>query len=138
MNNLVPGLVSETTQLVTKEESASELGSGTLEVFGTPAMALLVEQLCLEMVEGFLEEGQTTVGVDIKVQHLAPTPIGDSVHVKAEILEVDNVLIHFKATIWDSSELVGEVEHTRAIIDIERFQRRVDKKKTNLALDSKS
>jgi len=131
MKELQPGLVFETTREVTRKESAQELGSGTLDVFGTPAMALLVEQACLEMVERYLEDGQTTVGIQLHLSHLAPTPIGDRVRIKVEIIAVEKHLIHFKAMIWDSVELIGKASHQRAIIDIERFLRRANKKSSN-------
>ena len=136
MKELQPGLVLDTTREVTRKESAQELGSGTLDVFGTPAMALMVEQACLEMVDDYLEEGQTTVGVQIHLSHLAPTPLGDVVRVKAEVVSVEKHLIEFKAMIWDSVELIGEASHQRAIIDIERFLRRVEKKTSNLSKSS--
>lgn len=136
MSKLQPGLVFETISEVTRKESARELGSGTLEILGTPAMALFVEQACLGMVESYLKDGQTTVGVQLRLHHLAPTPLGDKVRVKAEVVGVEEHLIYFKATIWDSMEIIGDAEHQRAIIDIERFQRRVAKKSSSLSTDS--
>ena len=132
MKEIQPGLIIEIEREVTRDESAQTLGSGTLDVFGTPAMALRVEQACLELVDDYLEEGQTTVGVKLQLSHLAPTPLADKVRVKAEIIAIEKHIIEFKAMIWDSAELIGEAKHKRAIIDIQRFQRRVDKKAFNL------
>lgn len=138
MKELKPGLVLETVREVTRNESARELGSGTLEVFGTPAMALMVEQVCLEMVGTYLEDGQTTVGVKLELNHIAPTPLGDLVRIQAEVVKVEKQVIHFKATIWDSVELIGEANHQRVIIDIERFLNRVEKKISDLPNSSAS
>lgn len=134
MSELQPGLVFETTREVTRKESAQELGSGTVDVFGTPAMALFVEQACVEMVDHHLGDGKTSVGVKLSLSHLAPTPIGDFIKVKVEVISVDDRMIHFSAKIWDSVELIGEVVHQRAIIDIERFQQRVEKKSSDLSI----
>ena len=138
MSELQPGLVHEITREITRKESAEELGSGTLEVLGTPAIALWVEQACLEMVAPYLEDGQTTVGIQLQLKHLAPTPLGDTVHIKTEILEVVKHVIQFKVMIWDSVDLIGEAGHQRAIIDVERFQKRVDKKSSSLSTHSDS
>jgi len=136
MSELQPGLILEMTREVTRKESAQELGSGTVEVFATPAMALLIEHACLKLVQSHLEQDQTTVGIHLELNHLAPTPLGDVVRVKAELVKVEKHVIHFEAKVWDSAELVGEASHQRAIIDTERFLRRVAKKKSDLDLSA--
>jgi fluoroacetyl-CoA thioesterase len=136
MSELQPGLTLERTREVTRNESAQKLGSGTLEVFATPAMALMIEQACLEMVEGYLEQDQTTVGIHLELNHLAPTPLGDVVRIKAELVKMEKHVFYFEAKVWDSTELIGEASHQRALIDTERFLRRVAKKKSDLDLSS--
>ena len=136
MSELQPGLILEMTREVTSKESAQELGSGTVEVFATPAMALMIEQACLKMVAGYLEQDQTTVGIHLELNHLAPTPLGDVVRVEAELIKMEKNVFHFEAKVWDSTELIGEASHQRALIDTERFLRRVAKKKSDLDLSS--
>jgi predicted thioesterase len=138
MKELQSGLVFEIESKVTQEESAKVLGSGSLDVFGTPAMALLVEQACMQMVEAYLPAGHTSVGVELQIKHLAPTPLGDLVRVRAEVVELTDRLIQYKAKIWDSTELIGEANHKRAIIDVDRFLSRVTKKFSDLADSSTS
>lgn len=120
-----PGLAAEATQKVTPDLTAPHIGSGSLSVYATPAMVAFVERTCASLVADRLGEGQTTVGVELHVRHLAPTPQGADVRIRAVVEEVDTNLITFRAQIWDDVELIGEVVHKRVVIDIERFLRRV-------------
>ena len=123
--SIFPGMVCEATQKVTPELTASHIGSGSLQVFATPAMCALVEKTCASMVAPQLAEDQTTVGVMLHIHHVAPTPVGSEVRLRAEVLEFQENLIIFKAQIWDEVELVGNAEHHRVVVDEERFLRRV-------------
>jgi len=118
----------EDTQQVTLERVASNLGSGTLQVYATPAMVAFVEQTCRKLVEPFLPEGMTTVGIALTVRHIAPTPLGRKVSIQAEIVLVEKNVISFQAELWDEMEKIGEVTHERAVIEIDRFTARVLKK----------
>jgi predicted thioesterase len=119
------GVVSEAEQEVTIERSATHIGSGSMPVYATPAMVAFVETTCLAMVEPLLSPGETTVGVFVEVHHLAPTPLGEKVRIRAEVLGVERNTIEFRAEVWDQHELVGEARHRRAAIDVERFLKRV-------------
>lgn len=119
------GLVREAVEEVTLERSAPRLGSGTLEVLGTPAIALMVEKICREMVDPLLDASQTTVGSLITIHHLAPTPVGDRIRLKAEIVSIEKNVINFEVRIMDSVELIGEANHQRVIIDVDRFLKRI-------------
>jgi len=118
----------EDTQQVTLERVASNLGSGTLQVYATPAMVAFVEQTCRKLVEPHLPEGMTTVGIALTVRHIAPTPLGRKVSIQAEIVLVEKNVISFQAELWDEMEKIGEVAHERAVIEIDRFTARVRKK----------
>jgi predicted thioesterase len=80
------------------------------------------------MAEADLEPGLTTVGTCILLKHLAPTPMGATIRVRAEVVGVEGNQLDFKAQIWDEHELVGEAEHRRVIIEEARFLRRVKAK----------
>ena len=113
---------------VTEEVTARHIGSGGLRVFATPAMVLLVERACTGLVQPHLAQGQSSVGVSIRLRHLAPTPLGQRVRARVEVVAVEERLLTFKAEVWDDREQVGEGEHQRAVIDVERFLRRVQAK----------
>lgn len=122
---ITPGQAAEASIQVTEAQSASHLGSGSLQVFATPAMILLIEEVSRKAIEPGLPPGRTTVGVEIRVRHLAPTPLGGTVRVRSEVTAVEGNRVTFRAEVWDELEKVGEGDHTRAVIDLERFQRRV-------------
>jgi fluoroacetyl-CoA thioesterase len=127
-NEYKPGDSIESTLIVDESQVASHLGSGSLQVYATPAMVTFIEHTCRQLVEPHLPEGQTSVGVALSVRHLAPTPIGSTVSIKAEIVGVEGRSVQFVAQVSDEAEVIGEAEHTRAIIDVERFLRRVTQK----------
>ena len=130
LDALKPGDSIEDTQVVEENRTASHIGSGSLRVYATPAMVLFIEHTCMDLIEPHLPEGRTSVGVSLEVKHLAPTPMGATVSIKAEIVEINEPLVKFKARIFDETEQVGEAKHTRAVIDVERFLRRVERKKS--------
>ncbi len=123
-----PGLVGEKTLVVTEERTAKHIGSGGLRVLATPAMVMLIERTCLELVEPMLPEGQSTVGSGISVRHLGPTPLGMTVRARVEVIAVEDRQITFRAEVWDDVEKVGEGEHRRVVIDVDRFLRRIQSK----------
>lgn len=122
------GLKAEATQEVTPELTATHIGSGSLSVYATPAMASFIEHTCASMLSELLPEGQTTVGVEIHLRHLAPTPVYSAVKIRAEVVSIDRNLITFNVQVFDEVELVGEAEHRRAVIEVDRFNKRVDAK----------
>jgi predicted thioesterase len=113
------------TQVVDESKVASHLGSGSLQVYATPAMVTFIEHTCRQLIESYLSEGQTSVGVAIHVKHLAPTPLGAAVSIQAEIVDMDERFVTFTAQVRDEFEIIGEAEHTRAVIDEQRFLKRV-------------
>ena len=107
LENIAVGMTCEDQEQVTPEISAEHVGSGTLRVYATPAMALFIERVCRSMVDPLLPEGNLTVGVHLELHHLAPTPVGDQVRLKARIVAVEGKSMTFEADIWDSHEVVG-------------------------------
>jgi predicted thioesterase len=123
-----PGLAVEAEQEVTPDLTAPHLGSGTLRVYATPAMAMLIEDTCRRLVDPLLADGETTVGTAMDLRHLAPTPVGGKVHLRVEVIAVEGNIITLRASLWDDVEPIGEAEHRRAIIQVERFLARVQAK----------
>jgi len=131
LSQIEAGMLAEASEKVTRELSAAHIGSGDVGVYATPMMVRLVERTCHNMVDGILPEGHVTVGVLINLRHLAPTPIGDTVRIQVELIDIQDKRLSFQAKIWDSEELVGEAEHKRAVIEVERFLERVSQKKND-------
>lgn len=128
MESIQPGMVGEQETTVAEGQTARHLGSGGLDVFATPAMIALMEGAAVNAIDPHLPEGQASVGTALDVRHLAATPLGQKVRARAEVTAVDGRRITFHVQAWDEQELIGEGEHTRFIIDVERFARRLDAK----------
>jgi fluoroacetyl-CoA thioesterase len=118
---LEPGLIGEASAVVERAHLASTLGSGSLDVLGTPAMIALMERAAVACVGESLAAGTTTVGIHIDVRHLAPTPAGIAVTARAELLEVAERRLTFRVTASDGAETIGEGRHERAIVDAARL-----------------
>lgn len=121
MEQIKPGLVGETTITVTKDQTARHLGSGSIDVYATPAMVALMEQAALSTIDPLLDKDQASVGTALDIRHLAATPLGHTVRARAEVTEVDRRRVTFRMQAWDEKELIGEGTHTRFIIDVDRF-----------------
>ena len=128
MEELVPGLHAEVEHTVTDADSASNWGSGLVPVFSTPALVGLMESTAVAALTGRLAPGQTTVGAHIDVRHLAATPIGMQVRARAELMGVEGRRLVFKIQAWDESELIGEADHERFVVDEAKFIGRVQAK----------
>jgi len=123
-----PGLSNETTHLVEERHLASVWGSGLAAVLATPVLVAFCEECARLAVDALLPAGQQTVGARIDIRHLAATPPGMTVTVRAELLEVDGRRLRFRVEAWDAVEKIGEAEHERFVIDAARFQQRLTEK----------
>ncbi len=118
---LQKGLKAESKTVVTEELTAQAMGSGDLPVFATPAMVALMENAAMCAVADALSEGQTTVGAAISTSHLCPSKVGAEIRAEAELVEVDGRRLQFCVRAYDGERVIGEGEHTRFVVDKERF-----------------
>ncbi len=128
MDELKPGRIGEARREVTPELTAPRLGSGSVDVLGTPALVALMEQAAVAALEGLLPPGRTSVGVHIDVRHLAATPPGKVVWARAELTEVEGRRLTFHIEAWDEVERIGEATHERVVVEVDRFLERVREK----------
>lgn len=106
---------------VTDEFTARAAGSGTLQVFSTPSMIALIEKACYTSVQPMLEEGTTTVGTKLDVEHVAATPVGMTVEAECELVEVDGRRLVFNVEARDGRGVIGRGTHERFIIKTASF-----------------
>jgi predicted thioesterase len=102
-------------------DTARALGSGDVEVLGTPRLLALLEEATLDAVDGCLDPGSTTVGMRVQVDHLQPTPIGAEVCAEAYLDKIEGRRITFTVTASDSGGLVAAGKVTRVVVDVNRF-----------------
>jgi len=128
MGSIEIGMTHEAKEKVTPAKTAVHIGSGSLQVYSTPSMVSFVERTCHESLAPHLPEGKTSVGTHVDIHHLAPTPLGGTVRARVEVVKVEGIKVYFKAEVWDEQELVGKGSHERAVIENERFLRRIREK----------
>lgn len=116
------GLTATKEIVVEEKDSAKSLGSGGLDVFGTPAMIALMENVALDMIRPHLPEGNDSVGMMINAQHLKASPIGAKIKCTAEVTAVDGRKVSYKIECFDESgDKIGFASHDRFVVDMERF-----------------
>jgi predicted thioesterase len=122
---LTPGMKGEATTTVVYENTAASVGAGGVAVFGTPMMIALMENAAWRAVAEALDEGHVTVGTLVNVQHLAATPLGQKVRATAELIKVDGRHLLFNVEAYDEKQKIGEGQHERFIVNLERFLSRI-------------
>jgi fluoroacetyl-CoA thioesterase len=127
-----PGMIREDSFTIAMENSAIHLGSGSTRVLATPWMIAFMERVSHRLLTCCLPEGFSSVGSHLDVRHIAPTPVGATIRVKAEVLSVEGNRIFFSIQAWDELEKIGKGTHERVVIDEQRFLKRVEKKKAGL------
>lgn len=115
------GMKGEVSTLVEREDTALEVGSGSLLVYATPCMVALMEGAACEAIQDALPEGKTSVGISLDISHLAATPVGLEVRAEAEVTAVEGNTISFRLAAYDEAGLIGEGSHKRAVISTQRF-----------------
>jgi len=128
-NNIQVGRTREEKFQVAQEHAAIHVGSGGSYVLATPAMIAFMERVAYRLLAESLPDGESSVGILVNVRHLAPTPVGATVRVQAEIISVADSQVTFSVKAWDQVEMIAEGSHQRVVINEARFLRRVEGKK---------
>lgn len=115
------GMCGQASTLVEREDTALEVGSGSLLVYATPCMVALMEGAACEAIAESIAEDKTSVGIALSISHISATPIGLSVRAEAEVTEVDKNIITFKITAYDEAGVIGEGTHKRAVVSVQKF-----------------
>lgn len=118
---LEAGISHHEQKKVAYPDTAANYGSGTLEVLATPAMIALMENTALKTVLPYLSEGYDTVGFELNIRHLQPTPVGKTVECEALLTEVAEKKLTFEVVVRQEKEVVGKGTHIRYIINKEKF-----------------
>lgn len=114
--------------VVAAELTARYMGSGSLDVFATPALVALMEKAACNALSESLEEGVTTVGTRMEVSHEAATPIGMRVWAEAKLVSQEGRAYEFEITAYDECGLIGKAFHQRVAVKAARFQEKTNAK----------
>ena len=115
------GLKGSVSTLAEREDTAKEVGSGDLLVYATPCMVALMEGAACNAVADALEEGQTTVGTALNIEHISATPVGLEVRAEAEVTAVAGKVVTFAIHAFDEAGEIGHGTHQRVVVNSQRF-----------------
>jgi predicted thioesterase len=128
LSHLTPGLTGTAEIVVGEEHTAPRVGSGRVHVLATPVMINLMEAAALAAAEGLLPEGYQSLGIRLEIGHYAATPVGMRLVAKAELTGVEGRTLHFRVEANDEKERVGDGLHSRVVVNVARFDERVQRK----------
>jgi predicted thioesterase len=114
--------------IVGEEHTAPRVGSGKIRVLATPVMINLIEAAALKAAEHLLPDGHQSLGTLLNVKHVAATPVGMKIKAIATVTKVEGRNIFFDVAAEDEKEEIGGGTHERVVVNVERFDRRVQRK----------
>ena len=115
------GMKGEVATLVEREDTAREVGSGSLLVYATPCMVALMEGAACEAIADSLDDTKTTVGTELSISHISATPVGLEVRAEAEVTAVEGKIITFEVRAFDEAGEIGKGIHKRVIVNSQKF-----------------
>ena len=122
---LEEGITYQQPTTVKNSNTAEKVGSGDLAVYGTPAMIAFIENTAVKAVTEKLNDEQTTVGTKVDINHLNPTPVGETVTCSVELIEVKGAQLKFKVTVEDEHNQIGSGTHIRYIVNQDKFMDKI-------------
>ena len=115
------GMTGNVSTVAEREDTAYEVGSGSLLVYATPCMVALMEGAACDAITEAIPEDKTSVGIELQICHISATPVGLEVRAEAEVIAVDGNIITFQVTAFDEAGKIGEGTHKRAIVTTQKF-----------------
>ncbi|MFN8052525.1 MAG: hotdog domain-containing protein [Acidimicrobiales bacterium] len=115
------GLEATIELLIEEADTALAMGSGDVPVLATPRMIALCEQATMSALVGHVEEGYTTVGLSVQVDHLRPTAVGHRIWAEAHLDKIEGRRLCFSVSAKDDRGLIGAGRVTRVVVEVEHF-----------------
>ena len=122
------GLTGSAAIVVGEEHTAPRVGSGRVHVLATPVMINLMEAAALDAIEALLPAGHQSLGTHLDVGHYAATPVGMGLRATAMVTRLEGRTVEFRVEAFDDKERVGDGTHTRVVVNVARFDQRVQRK----------
>lgn len=115
------GMTGTASTIAEREDTAYEVGSGSLLVYATPCMVALMEGAACDAIASALPEDKTSVGTELQISHISATPVGLEVRAEAEVTAVEGNTLTFQVTAFDEAGKIGEGIHKRVIVTTQKF-----------------
>ena len=135
LDKVTVGMAAEKKVTVTPEMTVGHVVPGMPAVYSTPMMILHMEMASGSAIAAHLPEGFVSVGMDVKVRHLAATPVGRKVRAISRVIEVDHKSVVFELEAWDGDRKIGDGTHRRGIVNLVAFEKRFGVKQLTMSLD---
>jgi len=119
------GIKGNLSITVKKKDTASQYGSGLIDVFATPAMIGLMEKTAQLSVQDYLPEGSITLGTEVHIKHIKATPVGQKVCCFSELIEINDRQLGFALKVFDETGEIGNGTHKRFIVDKAKFLNKI-------------
>ena len=115
------GMKGEVSSFVEREDTAKEVGSGSLLVYATPCMVALMEGAACEAIADALDGDKTTVGTELNIQHISATPVDMDIRAEAVVTAVEGKVITFELHAYDEAGEIGKGTHKRVVVAVQKF-----------------
>jgi predicted thioesterase len=122
------GATGELAFKVEPQHAIDFTAGGMPAVLSTPNLIGFLERTAREMMTGWLEDDERSVGAEIELRHLAPTPVGQTIHCTVRVIHAEDREVTFQISARDDRELIARGLHKRAIINVGKFSKRVQEK----------
>ena len=129
------GMTAEKTVTVTSEMTVGHFVAHMPQVYATPMMILHMEMASGAAIASHLPAGFVSVGMDVKVRHLAATPVGRTVRAISRVIQVDSRSVVFEVESWDGDRKIGDGTHRRGIVNVVEFEQRFGVRQLAVSLD---
>jgi fluoroacetyl-CoA thioesterase len=126
---MLPGLTGQSEMIVGEEDLVRHLGNIDVDVLATPRLVQLMEEAAIQTIQEFIPSEQLSLGTQVKIKHLSPTPLGMKVIARALLKETNENRLFFLIDAYDEMEKVAEGEHERVLVSKERFLQKVNRKR---------
>jgi fluoroacetyl-CoA thioesterase len=124
LDNVRIGMTAEQTVTVTPQMTVGYFVAGMPQVYATPMMILHMEMASGSAIAAHLPKGFVSVGMDVKVRHLAATPVGRKVRALSRVVQIDRKSVVFEVEAWDGNRKIGDGTHRRGVVNVVEFEKR--------------
>jgi fluoroacetyl-CoA thioesterase len=135
LDDVTIGMTAEKTVTVTSEMTVGHFVADMPQVYATPMMILHMEMASGSAIASHLPEGFVSVGMDVKVRHLAATPAGRNVRAISRVIRIDPRSVLFEVEAWDGDRKIGDGTHRRGTVNVREFEQRFGVKQLTVSID---
>ena len=135
LDNVMIGMTAEKTVTVTSDMTVGHFVAQMPQVYATPMMILHMEMASGSAIATHLPEGFVSVGMDVKVRHLAATPVGRTVRALSRVVKIEPKSVVFEVEAWEGDRKIGDGTHRRGIVNVTEFEQRYGVRQLAASLD---